>query len=253
MRATGLAASAVAIFGLAGPLVFSAGNASAAPTSYAPTVAIGGSGHVDLAGAAPTPGDEAAYVSHFRGVSSSTLNLSMKVPAITCTSAVTSEVIDSASIFGANSDAGFEAAGVSLVSACSGSAPSYSVVGIVDDSADSSSVPVSVGDTINVALVVSTTFETASFADSTNGGGTYVDGIGFNATGAASDVQGGYESGGFPKFSPVKFESIKLNGAALGNSGPTAYDQVNAKGKTEIKVSALTNGKAFTATWVTSK
>jgi hypothetical protein len=211
---------------------------------------------VSQASAAPltsTPGDEAAYVSQFSGVSQPRLNLVIKVPTITCTSKVTSPVYDTGSIFGTNSSSQYETALVTVTASCNGLTPSYTAKGVVDDSTSSSTVVVNPGDSINVALIATPTFETASFGDSTSGGGTFVDGIGFNATGAGVAVQGGGGSG-FPKFTATKFSALELNGAALGASNPTAYDQVDALGKTEIKVGALSaTGKAFTATFVASK
>ncbi len=182
-----------------------------------------------------------------------TLNLVIKVPAITCTSKVTSPVYDTGSIFGSNSSSQYESALVTVIASCSGRTPSYIARGAVDDSTFSSSVAVNPGDSINIALIATATFETASFADTATGQGTFVDGIGFNATGAAVAVQGGNGSG-FPKFTATKFSAIQLNGAAFGASNPTAYDQVDSLGKTEIKVGSLsTSGKAFTATYVTDK
>ena len=210
-------------------------------------------GQASAAPQTPTPGDEAAYVSHFSGVSSSTLDLDIKVPTITCTTGVTSPVYDTGSIFGTNSSSQYETALVTITASCSGLTASYTAMGVVDDSTNSSPVAVNPGDSIQIALVVTATFETASFDDSTSGQGTYVDGVGFNATGAGASVQGGAGSG-FPKFTATKFSSIELNGAALSASSPTSYDQVDTKGKTEIKVGSLSaTGKAFTATYVSNK
>ncbi len=48
----------------------------------------------------------------------------------------------------------------------------------------------------------------------------------------------------------MTFSGVKINGSSLGNPHPTAYDQADVSGKTEIRTGPITNGKSFTETYV---
>lgn len=125
-------------------------------------------------------------------------------------------------------------------------------IAAVDNSTESSAVTVAPGDVVNIALVAQGNFETASFSG-TQFTGTYVDGVGFSPTGAAVDVQGGSGSGGFPRFTPTTFSSIKLDGSAFSASSPVAQNQTDGTA-TEISVSALfSGGTAFGAKYLNNR
>jgi len=238
---------ATAAFGATAAIVLALGGAaSATPTGSAPVVGSG-SALVPRASAF-TP---AGYVSDFSGVPSATLNVqALKVPTITCRATETSSVYDTTIIFGTTSGSAFDASAVTIVMSCSGTTPSYIAFGTTDG-LNSSNITVNPGDAIQIALIASSTFETASFSDTTSGQGTFIDGTGFSAAGAAVQVQGGTGTGHFPRFTAAKFFGIQLNGKNLGHWTPTAHNQLDATGNTEIAAGPLSvKGNSFADTFV---
>jgi hypothetical protein len=180
------------------------------------------------------------------------ISLTVKVPTITCKTSIKAPDVINATISG-TAGSGFEADGVAITMSCSGTTASYSAVGIVDDSNASSTIPVSPGDVISIAVIASTTFETASFADETSGHGTFINGTGFDASKGSVDVQGGSGSGHFPKFTPVTFTQVKLDNKPIGRATPTAFNQLDAGGTTQISASPLNAaGTLFTDKFLTN-
>ena len=249
MRAARVGGRATAAFGATAAMVIAFGGAASAAPADSPPVADSGS-PLAAPSSAFTP---AGYVSDFSGVPSATLNLNEKVPAITCKAADTAPVYINSAITGTTGASQFDAAGVTIVMSCAGTTPSYYAFGSVDGNS-SANITVNAGDVIGLALIVSTTFETASFGDNTVGGGTYIDGTGFNATAASVAVQGGSGTGHFPKFKPVKFSVIKLNSQNLGHWPTTVYNQVDGTGNIEIQAGPLSlKGNAFDDTFVANR
>jgi hypothetical protein len=148
----------VSVLGTVGSVGFGIGNATAA--------------------SATTPFTPAGYVVALTDVKSHQISLTLKVPRITCRKSDTSTDLNSPSITGSTTGVAFDAAGVLVSMSCAGTVASYSVFGIVDNSHTTSTIPVNAGDVLSIAVIASTTFETASFGDSTSGRGTYVDGTG---------------------------------------------------------------------------
>jgi hypothetical protein len=200
-----------------------------------------------------TPFHPAGYDVAITDAKSHQISLTVKVPKITCKKSDTSGDVINTAITGTTAGAAFDAAGVLVSISCIGATASYSAFGIVDHSHTSSTITVQAGDVISIAVIVSTTFETASFGDSTSGQGTYVDGTRFDANLSSVDLQGGSDSGGFPKFSPVTFNQVKLDNKAFSRDTPVAFDQLDAGGATQISVGPLrTKGTSFTDTYVTN-
>jgi hypothetical protein len=201
---------------------------------------------------ASSPFNPAGYVVSLTDTVSHQISLSVKVPTITCKKSEKVGDLISASISG-TTDSNFDAAGVLISMSCAGTTASYSAFGIVDNSHTSSTITVNAGDVIGIAVIASTSFETASFGDSTTGQGTYVDGTGFDASQGSVDLQGGTGSGGFPKFRPVTFTQVKLDNKPIGRAAPTAFNQLDAGGNTQITAGPLNAaGGAFTDTYVTN-
>ena len=207
---------------------------------------------VSPAGAA-TDTSDAGYTAKVSKTASHQLTAQVKLPKVTCKNSDTSGDLLSMSISGSLTGGGFDAAGVIVTMSCSGTTATYSIFGVVDSTHVTPSVSASAGDVVGVAVIASPSFETASFSDTTNGQGSYVDGTGFNPSLAAADVQGGSGSGHFPKFAPITFSDLTLNNKALGKFATTPYDQVDGGGNTEISVGPLSaTGKSFVATYVTN-
>jgi hypothetical protein len=202
---------------------------------------------------ASSPFNPAGYVVPLTDAVSHQISLTVKVPTITCKKSEKVGDLMSASISGTTTGSAFDAAGVLVSMSCSGTTASYSVFGIVDNSHTTSTISVNPGDVLNIAVIASTSFETASFGDATTGQGSYVDGTGFEASQGSVDLQGGTGSGGFPKFRPVTFTQVKLDSKPIGRATPTVFDQLDAGGNTQIAASPLnTSGSAFTDTYVTN-
>ncbi len=215
------------------------------------------SGLVGVAGAAPSgaasPFHPAGYVIALTDTSSHQVSLTVKVPKISCNKADTSGDLLSASITGTTSGSAFDAAGVLISMSCTGTTPSYSAFGTVDITHDTAPITVHAGDVINIAVIASQSFETASFGDATTGQGTYVDGTGFAASQGSVDVQGGSGSGHFPKFSPVTFNQVKLDNKPISLASPTAFPQLDGSGKVQISVGPVSvKGTSFTDTFVSN-
>ena len=121
------------------------------------------------AASATTPFSGAGYVVALTNAKSHQISLTLKVPKITCKKSDTSADLISASITGSTTGAAFDAAGVQVSMSCSGTVASYSVFGIVDNSHTTPTIPVNAGDVLSIAVIASTTFETASFGDTTSG------------------------------------------------------------------------------------
>jgi hypothetical protein len=205
------------------------------------------------AAAAAAPFKPAGYVSNVSGTASHQLTSRVKVPTLTCKKLDTASDLLSTSISGTLGGSTFDAAGVIITMACSGTTANYSIFGVVDGSHTTATITANAGDVVNVAVIASPTFETASFSDTTTGQGTYVNGTGFTPAQASVDVQGGTGSGHFPKFRPVTFSGLTIDNKALGKSAPTAVNQIDGGGATQISVGPLTAyGKAFTATYITN-
>ena len=202
---------------------------------------------------ASTPFNPAGYDFPLTDAQSHQVSLTFKVPKITCKKADKSGDGINTSISGTTSGDAFDAAGVFLSMSCTGTTASYSIFGIVDDSNTTSTIPVQAGDVISVAVIASTTFETASFADSTSGQGSYVDGTGFDASLGSVDVQGGNGSGAFPKFNSVTFSQIKLDDKPFSKDAPTGFNQEDSGGNTQISVGPIsTKGTSFVDTYITN-
>jgi hypothetical protein len=250
MRVARVGGRAVAAFGATAAIVLALGGAASATPAGSPAVTDNGSSLAPSTSAF-TP---AGYLSNFTSVPSggATLNVqTLKVPTITCkATGDTAPVFDTAIIYGTTSGSVFDAAAVTVGMSCSGTTPSYNAFGSVDGN-NSSNVTVNAGDSIGIALIASPTFETASFGDSNTGGGTFIDGTGFNATGAAVQVQGGTGTGHFPRFTAARFGGIQLNGKNLGHWPTTAHNQLDATGNTEIAAGPLSvKGNSFADTFV---
>jgi hypothetical protein len=204
---------------------------------------------VSPAGAVSATSD-AGYTVHLKGTASRQLTTTVKLPKLTCKKSDTSGDLLSTAISGTVGGA-YDAAGVIVTMSCTRTTPTYSIFGVVDDSHTTASISANAGDVISVAVIASPTFETASFGDSTNGQGTYVDGTGFDPKQATWDVQGGSGAGGFPRFGATTFNDLTINNKALVKSTPTSFNQVDGTGNTEISVGPLSaNGKSFVATFV---
>jgi len=201
------------------------------------------------AGAASSTSD-AGYTVPLKGTASRQLTSTVKLPKLTCKKSDTAGDLLSTAISGTVGGA-YDAAGVIVTMSCTGTTPTYSIMGVVDDSHTTSPISANAGDVISVAVIASPTFETASFADATSGQGTYVDGTGFDPAQAAWDVQGGSGTGHFPKFGATTFGALTINNKALGKFAATSFNQVDGVGNTQISVGPLSaNGKSFVATYV---
>jgi hypothetical protein len=193
---------------------------------------------------------DAGYTVKLKGTASRQLTSTVKLPKLTCKKSDTSGDLLSTAISG-TLDGAYDAAGVIVTMSCTGTTPTYSIFGVVDDSHTTSSVSASAGDVISVAVIASPTFETASFSDTTSGQGTYVDGTGFDPTQAGWDVQGGSGAGHFPKFGATTFSDLTIGNKALAKFAATSFNQLDGEGSTEISVGPLSaNGKSFVATYV---
>jgi peptidase A4-like protein len=50
-------------------------------------------------------------------------------------------------------------------------------------------------------------------------------------------------------FGTVRFSSVKVDGSAIGNSGPTKIEMIDSSGLSKDSVSSLSGGTRFSATW----
>ena len=218
----------------------------------ASAVSVAGLGGASEPAGAATAFNPAGYIANLTDTISHQISLTVKVPSITCKSAKANDLI-SASIAGTTGGSSFDAAGVIITMGCPGGKASYSVFGVVDDSHETAPVTVAPGDVIDIAVIASQTFETASFDDTTSGQGTYVDGTGFAADEGAVDVQGGDGTGKFPKFKSVTFNSVKLDDKPFSKAAPTANNQLDAGGHVQISTGPLSaKGTSFVETYVTN-
>jgi hypothetical protein len=219
---------------------------------------LGTIGSVGVITSAPDAGastafNPAGYSVALTDAKSHQISLTVKVPTITCKKSDTATDVINATISGTTTGSAFDADGVVVTMSCSGTTASYSVFGIVDNSTQTSTISVNPGDVISIAVIASTTFETASFADNTSGQGTFINGTGFDASQGSVDVQGGTGSGHFPKFSPVAFTQVKLDNKPISRAKPTVFDQLDAVGNTQISTGPLnTAGTGFTDKYVTN-
>jgi len=233
-------------------------KARGAKAALVSVAALGTIGSVGVGiGTAPagasSPFNPAGYVVSLTDTVSHQISLTVKVPKIVCLKSEKVGDVISASISGTTTGSAFDAAGVLVSMSCAGTTASYSAFGIVDNSHTTSTITVNSGDVLNIAVIASTSFETASFGDATSGQGTYVDGTGFDASQGGVDVQGGTGSGGFPKFHPVNFTRVKLDNKAIARATPTAFNQLDADGNTQISAGPLNaSGTGFTDTYVTN-
>jgi hypothetical protein len=202
---------------------------------------------------ATTPFNPAGYVFPLTDAKSHQVSITLKVPKITCKKTDTSGDTINTTITGTTTGSAFDAAGVQVSMTCSGTVASYSAFGIVDNSHTTPTITVAPGDVLSIAVIVSTTFETASFGDSNSGQGSYVDGTGFDASQGAVDVQGGSGSGGFPKFAPVTFTAVRLDNKPFTKDSPTGFDQLDSGGSTQISAGPISaKGTSFVDTYVTN-
>jgi len=181
------------------------------------------------------------------------VSLTVKVPKITCKKSDKAGDVINTSITGTTGGAALDAAGVLVSMSCTGTTASYSAFGIVDNSTRTPTVTVQAGDVLSIAVIVSTTFETASFGDSNSGQGSYVDGTGFDASLGSVDVQGGSGSGHFPKFAPVTFNQVRLDNKPFSRDDPVAFDQQDSGGTTQISAGPVNpKGTSFVDTYITN-
>jgi hypothetical protein len=114
-------------------------------------------------------------------------------------------------------------------------------------------VPVSAGNVIDVSVSASATQDTETYDDVTTHKTAAQTGTGFTAQHFQLMFNGGFGNGeAFPGFTPIKFTSVLVDGAPLGQADPTLYDEVSpTTGQTQIATSAInSSGEDFTDTFV---
>jgi hypothetical protein len=192
--------------------------------------------------------DFAGYKGSFSPVTRATLTLATFVAPINCTSSPPNE-----STYYIGLDTGNTASYVAIEEGCAGTTPLY-FAGIVTDGTnqDPNSLFMSAGDKVTILVSIGATAELLKIVDRTSEQSLSYGGDGFSATGVEIMYRGEGQ-GGFPPFSKVRFSRIKVNKAAFSTITPTAYNQVDPSGNTELTTTRLSKtGRAFTIRYLSN-
>lgn len=218
-----------------------------------PAVRIWGPGFGPARPAVPAgnkPAAYAGYIGSFSPVTKSTMTLAMPVVGITCTSPDD----DNPETYYIGLYSGNVVSYVSVEEGCAGTTPLY-LAGIVTDTTDQdpNTLFMSGGDKLHISVAISATTELLKIVDKTSKQSLSYGGTGFSPT-DAEILCYGVGQGDFPPFAKVKFSRITLNKAAFSASKPTAYNQVDPSGNTQLSTSHLTTtGKGFTIKYISNQ
>jgi hypothetical protein len=113
---------------------------------------------------------------------------------------------------------------------------------------------VSPGDIVEFSDSTTPSSESLTYTDETTGATATDSGEGISGEDVLVLTQGIYDSSTptdlFPKFTPVKYSAVTVDGTALGSDDPGRFDQVSDAGKKQITASAIKHGSNFTDTFV---
>jgi hypothetical protein len=158
------------------------------------------------------------------------------VPKIYCNNQSSGTVQVEAIFNGLDAAAAPTESGMILDLSCSGTVPNYAAELLIDGGQVVGPMSVQPHDQLVFNGHAHTTSESYSLEDQTHGGSLQGTGNGMVTQSVGYLVVG---EGAFPTFGPSAFWGIGVNGQRFATTNPTAYDQVDGSGNTEIAAGPL--------------